>query len=400
MKLRKVFLLPLVAFGLVACSEATANESSQSSPETSESGNNQTDKATLLESYVSEGNLSYMNMRPTYNYYTTTFKFEVIDLYSDNTYCLTHSSSTYSALILPDEGNDATGNERENSIIRYFGTYSKTADDLDEDTSHLTLNTPNRIIGNYDSQYVVDTANFKPVEEKNGQGQVSATYNTAAEYYQAHAFNTKQVTLSNTSIAIEYFEIKGASETVTNGELKNIGETINNSYMSDAGLLYMNMRPNYNFYLTAFVNESIELLDASTYRLNIYSCTFSGLGLPAEGNEVSGSPTNTYKQSFYGTYTKKANDLDEDAAEITFAAPTRATLTKDGMYGVLFVDTDNWNDAAKNATSSQGQDGSTVSYNTGAEYISSLGFDASKKATVAEGAGSFAYTQFATPIYL
>lgn len=403
MKLKKVFLLPLVAFGLAACAN---NESSQSvAPSSSDdatSSSQITDetKATLVESYVSEGKLEYMNMRPTYNYYMTTFKFEVIDLYSDNTYCLTHSSSTFSGLILPEEGNDATGNEKENNITKYFGTYSKAADEIDEDTSHLTLNTPNRIVENYDSQFFADTADFKPVQAKDIQGRVSATYNTATEFYQAYAFNKKEVTLTKGRAAIKYFDLKGADETVTNGEIKNIGYSLNKSYMAEAGLVYMNMRPTYNFFLTAFVNEDIELLDNSNYRLDIYSCTFSGLGLPEEGNDVSGAATNSYKLSFYGTYTKVVDELDEDTNNITLANPTRATLTKNGMYGVFFVDTDNWDDAAKTATASQGQDGTTTTYATGAEYLATLGFKQDKATATSEKNSSFAYTQFASPIYL
>jgi hypothetical protein len=125
----------------------------------SDSGKSATN-ATLTAAYSSPAVLTYVNMRPTYNYYLTTFEFEELETYSDNSYILTVSSSTYSALILPEEGNGVKGNERTNSLTKYYGSFTTEADSLDDDTLYITVSVPTRIVMAYDSSYYVDTDNW------------------------------------------------------------------------------------------------------------------------------------------------------------------------------------------------------------------------------------------------
>lgn len=167
-KILRLSLISLSSFALVGCGP-TATESS-----TPEGG---VVAPTLTNSFLSSAHLSYSNMRPTYNYYLTTFAFENLETYSDNTYCLTLSSSTFSAVILPDEGNDATGNERENSLVKYYGTYSQKVDDLDEDTVYYQLSEPNRIVGSDDTRFFYDTENWTADMKKN-TADVTYEYNT------------------------------------------------------------------------------------------------------------------------------------------------------------------------------------------------------------------------------
>lgn len=117
-------------------------------------------EAKLVGSYISAAQLSYSNMRPTYNYYLTNYTFEVFDVYDDGTYCLTVSSSTFSALIIPETGNDAQGNERDNSLWKYYGTCTSEQDDLDPDTYVYTISAATRIVASTDAGYFVDTANW------------------------------------------------------------------------------------------------------------------------------------------------------------------------------------------------------------------------------------------------
>ncbi|MCQ2772781.1 MAG: hypothetical protein MJ238_05880 [Bacilli bacterium] len=156
-------------------------------------------EAKLVECYISDARLSYSNMRPTYNYYLTTFDFQVLEVYDNNTYCLTLSSSQYSALILPEEGNDIQGNERSNSLWKYYGNIEKSeADELDENTKFYYLEKANRIVGSSDEGYYVDTANWtdemkaksadKKMEYNAETGQqtvVGTTEYTADEYLEA-----------------------------------------------------------------------------------------------------------------------------------------------------------------------------------------------------------------------
>ena len=110
--------------------------------------------------YLSPARLDYSNMRPQYNYYLTTFTQQEITLMDDDTYCLIVSSSTFSALELAESTNDAKGNERTNSITKYYGTYASQVNDLDEDLLDVTLKAPTRAVKSYDQSYWVDTQSW------------------------------------------------------------------------------------------------------------------------------------------------------------------------------------------------------------------------------------------------
>jgi len=110
--------------------------------------------------YLSPAQLSYSNMRPQYNYYLTTFTQQEITLMDDNTYCLVVSASTFSALELAESTNDAKGNERENSITKFYGTYTSKVNDLDEDLLDVTLSAPTRVVRSFDQLYWADTDNW------------------------------------------------------------------------------------------------------------------------------------------------------------------------------------------------------------------------------------------------
>ena len=110
--------------------------------------------------YLSPSKLSYQNMRPQYNYYLTTFTQQEITLMDDNTYCLVVSSATFSALELAESTNDAKGNERTNSITKFYGAYTSQVNDLDDDLLDVTLSAPTRVVKSYDQSYWADTANW------------------------------------------------------------------------------------------------------------------------------------------------------------------------------------------------------------------------------------------------
>lgn len=110
--------------------------------------------------YLSPAQLSYTNMRPEYNYYLTTFTQQEITLMDDNTYCLEVSAATFSALELSENTSDAKGNERENSITKFYGTYTSQVNDLDEDLLDVTLAAPTRVVRSFDQLYWADTDNW------------------------------------------------------------------------------------------------------------------------------------------------------------------------------------------------------------------------------------------------
>jgi hypothetical protein len=208
-----VFVL-LAATGLASCGTA-----STSSVKADASSVSVAPVATLTADYSSPAQLSYVNMRPTYNYYLTTFTFEELETYSDNTYILTVSSSCFSGVILPEEGNAAQGNERTNYLTKYYGTFTKETDSLDDDTLYITSSLPTRIVSAYDSSYFVDTDNWTDTMKTksadktysyNSQTQtqeVTGTkeYATGKEYLDAKKFTTPvKFTASIKNCSIEF----------------------------------------------------------------------------------------------------------------------------------------------------------------------------------------------------
>ena len=140
-KLVTLFLAAAMALSLAACSSGKA-------------------AGKITGIYLSPAQLSYINMRPEYNYYLTTFTQQEITLMDDNTYCLEVSAATFSALELSESTSDAKGNERENSITKFYGTYTSQVNDLDEDLLDVTLAAPTRVVRSFDQLYWADTDNW------------------------------------------------------------------------------------------------------------------------------------------------------------------------------------------------------------------------------------------------
>ena len=110
--------------------------------------------------YLSPAVMSYSNMRPAYNYYLTTFTQEELTLFDNNTYCLIVSSSQFSAVVLDENTNDFSGNERSNYLYKFYGDCSSQVNDIDEDLLDVTLKSVSRYVASYDQQYWLDTDNW------------------------------------------------------------------------------------------------------------------------------------------------------------------------------------------------------------------------------------------------
>ena len=166
--------------------------------------------------YLSPASLSYSNMRPNYNYYLTTFTQQEMTLYDDNTYCFLVSSSTFSAVELPAEGNDAKGNERTNSVTKYYGTYTSVPNSLDEDLTDVTLAKPTKITLSYDSTYYLDTESWTDemgkrvvpgkIDTSTGQTVVDPDAEpwTAQQYLEKAAFDEAKVQINIKTYSFEY----------------------------------------------------------------------------------------------------------------------------------------------------------------------------------------------------
>lgn len=167
--------------------------------------------------YLSPAELSYSNMRPQYNYYLTTFTQQEITLLDDNTYVAIVSASTFSALELAESTNDAKGNERTNSIVKYYGTYTSQVNDLDEDLLDVVLSAPTRVVESYDQTYWLDTDNWnddmgKKVVPPTGFDQTTGApiYDpdaqpwTAAQFLESLSFTGASIQVNQKTASFDY----------------------------------------------------------------------------------------------------------------------------------------------------------------------------------------------------
>lgn len=388
MKAKRSFVTLVALFGVLGVlGSCSGGESSMTSSEAgSQTGSSTSiaggtvsgEKKTLVAAYTSPAELTYRNMRPTYNYYMTYFNFETIELFDDNTYAFTYASSMFSGVILPDEGNDAAGNERTNTIEIYYGNYTSKTNDLDEDSVDITLSVPNRLVVSYDSTYFVDTAQWTDamadaVAVKDGEGNVTTSY-TAESYLASKAFHEKTVMASKVNYSFDFFALREDGEEDPDVTLSTQTDGLVAAYLSPASLSYMNMRPAYNYYITSFAQQQLLVYEDGTYSMNIYSSQFSGLVLPEEGNDIVGNERINYTQKFTGEYTSKTNDLDEDSLDISLAKPDRALLYFDSTY---YLDSENWTDEMTEKTSTTDENGATNSpYENGEDYLAAVAFEA------------------------
>ncbi len=180
-------------------------------------------EAAITGVYLSPSQMTYVNMRPSYNYYLTTFTHQELTLYDDGTYCLIESSSQFSAVVLPEEGNTASANERANYVTKYYGAYTSAVNELDTDLIDITLEAPTRIVKNNDSEYFLDTANWTEnmgkltrvpsgVDMSTGQPIIDEnTPNETAEGYLArYAFKATSAQANTKKAQLDYITLEFA----------------------------------------------------------------------------------------------------------------------------------------------------------------------------------------------
>lgn len=117
---------------------------------------------TSTGTYLSENELTYTNMLPKYNYFFATSTTQQLDTYSDNTYCLTITTSTYSNISLgPDVATgDETWNDRGQTITRFYGSCTVEADPSDDTLSFVTISAPERVVFASFGSLTLDTDNW------------------------------------------------------------------------------------------------------------------------------------------------------------------------------------------------------------------------------------------------
>ena len=213
MKKLSLFTLLISAATLASCGNGGGTTNCSVAPEATQ--------AKVTNAFLTQAKMTYNNMRPTYNYYLTTFSFQELELYSDNTYKLSISSSTFTAIELPTEGNAAKGNENANSLISYMGKFTSKVDDLDDKTLIVTFEAPTRIFGTADDNGFIDTDNWTSTMKEHwtdkvmgineeGTGTViksETKYDTGADYLAARTITIKSTYASTDTGIMEWVDV-------------------------------------------------------------------------------------------------------------------------------------------------------------------------------------------------
>lgn len=119
----------VAAVGLTACGNSDNAQSASSTAAAEE----KVDK-TLTGFYVSNQNVDFRSMYPTYTFKIATFGLQTVETYADGSYCLTQSTSSFSGgLVFSDDGSHDEV-PRGSTTYRYTGTYTSA-----EESGLLTL---------------------------------------------------------------------------------------------------------------------------------------------------------------------------------------------------------------------------------------------------------------------
>lgn len=132
MKMKKLFTMVLTV--AMVATMALSLTGCQSEPSAAES----------TGIYLSNNNLTYSNMLPTYNYFSASAIGQSLETFSDSTYCLTVNRITFSNISLgPDvPTGEETWNDRGQTVQKYYGTFTEEAD---SESRIITLGKPSRV---------------------------------------------------------------------------------------------------------------------------------------------------------------------------------------------------------------------------------------------------------------
>ena len=188
------------------------------------SGSQASSEVAVKYQLLSPGKMTYQNNRPTYNYYVTTFTQEFLTIFEDNTYALTVSIVSFSAVILPETGNDATANERTNSLVTYYGTCTYEFDEFVDTDLVIQLSASTGMSGNVDDKGYFDTFHWtermkentkveeKKLNEETMQLEPTGNYtyfNTGAEFTAKYGLEAIEAHGSIYDDSLEFVAVKG-----------------------------------------------------------------------------------------------------------------------------------------------------------------------------------------------
>lgn len=165
-------------------------------------------KAELVGSFNSTTKLEYFSAYPQFTFKQLTTVVQNVKIYSDDTYQLTVTRASYSGALIFDDNGTYDANDRGNSIMTYFGTYTKTSE---EGLMTVVLNTPTRIIG--DLHEFTGQAQGISIDTEKWTEEASTALGgdegsiTAEEYLKANAFDETTIIVDELKSNYDYVKL-------------------------------------------------------------------------------------------------------------------------------------------------------------------------------------------------
>lgn len=347
--------------------------------------------AKVTGSYSSQARMSYSNMRPTYNMYTTTITYQTLMTYEDGTYCFVQVTIAPSALdiVWSDVDAGAKCNPRRTYYMAYYGEYATKAVDGNSNALDIELIKPFRIISadvdsNGNHLYAYDTDNWEGYKPTacNNTSKLFTSYTTADAWRLANAWNDMTVRVNTATNGFSYTATSVAA--VANRKLQDAPTPPANITLGPAfkKTVYVYQAPtdktmgfikvSNDLYRVAFQFQLLTLYADGTYCFMQSSAVVYNLWLAAQGNDFHNkdkaenlSEIKIESTQYFGNYTKDDNLYDISLVDINIRkalAVVAMHATAGGIEGtgnninggavenVSFISTRNWTAAMSTVT--------------------------------------------------
>lgn len=156
--------------------------------------------------YTSNQNVNFMSAYPDYTFKQATFGIQTLEVYSDGTYCLTDTESSFSGTLT--FADDGTHEEvpRGASSTKYYGTYTQTDE---SGLLSVTLSAPTSVA--VASNYSVGDTAMGYIDTKSWTDEMGTIVGgeegvmTADEYLTSVAFDETVLIVDSTTDSFDYF---------------------------------------------------------------------------------------------------------------------------------------------------------------------------------------------------
>ncbi len=186
-------LILVIAVSLIGCGKKTDKE--------------------LQGFYESNQNTIFTSAYPQYTYKQATFGLQTIEVYSDNTYCLTNTNSMYSGELLFNDDGTHEEVPRGAEVVKFYGSLTTKEE---EGLLTLTLSKPTAIIGNLSFATNTPAAGYVNTNAWTDEMGTAAGGEEGALTKEAYldkvAFSDTEIIVDTTSSTFEYVDLSGNAE--------------------------------------------------------------------------------------------------------------------------------------------------------------------------------------------